>query len=62
MSSLSKKVIIGSMAAAGLVAAICAVDLAIGIPFKRLWIMDLLFLLSAGVVLYMAYDAYQDLK
>ena len=62
MSSSSKKVIVGSMAASGLVALLSILDLALGIPFKRSFLMDVMFLLSAGAVIYMAYDAYQDLK
>jgi hypothetical protein len=62
MSSLSKKVIVGSMAASGLVALIAIIDLAIGFPFSRTLVMDVMFLLCAAGVIYMAYDAYQDLK
>lgn len=62
MSSLSKKVIIGSMAASGLVGALAILDLALGFPFRRSMTMDVLFLLCAAGVIYMAYDAYQDFK
>ena len=62
MSSSSKKVIIGSMAASGVVALLSILDLALGFPFKRSIVMDVMFLLSAAAVIYMAYDAYQDLK
>lgn len=62
MSSMAKRVIIGSMAAAGLVAVVTLLDLAIGIPFGRQMSWDIMFLVAAGCVIYMAYDAYQDLK
>jgi hypothetical protein len=62
MSSLSKNVIIGSMGASALVAFLAILDLALGFPFRRSMSMDVMFLLCAAGVIYMAYDAYQDLK
>lgn len=62
MTSTSKKVIIGSMGVAGLVALVALADLALGIPFGRNIMWDVMFLVSAGCVIYMGYDAYQDLK
>jgi hypothetical protein len=61
MSNGSKGMIVGSMVAAGAVAIASAVDLVIGIPFSGHSVMDVLFLVSAGLVLYMGYDAYKDL-
>jgi hypothetical protein len=68
MSDAPKKMIVGSMIAAGLVglAAIC--DLVIGIPFSGISggehtrMMDILFIVCSGIVGYLAYDAYQDLR
>jgi hypothetical protein len=62
MSGASKKVIVGSTVVAGLVALVSILDLALGLPFGRQMTWDILFLLSAAAVIYMAYDAYQDLK
>jgi hypothetical protein len=58
----AKKVILGSGGVAALVALVALADLAIGLPFGRKMMWDIMFLVSAGAVLYMAYDAYQDLK
>ncbi len=62
MSSSSKAMIVGSMAAAGLVAVACVLDLAIGVPFAGQILFDVFFLLAAGIVLYMGWDAYKDLN
>ena len=62
MASASKNMIIGSWIAAGLVAVVAVLDLALGIPFNRLMIMDIMLLIGAAVVFYMGWDAYQDLR
>lgn len=62
MASASKNMIIGSWVVAGIVAVVAVVDLALGIPFNRLLIMDILFLIGAGVIFYMGWDAFQDLR
>lgn len=63
MASASKNMIIGSWVVAGLVALIAILDLALGIPFNRQSIvMDVLFLIGAGVIIYMGWDAFQDLR
>ncbi|MEZ6057472.1 MAG: hypothetical protein R3C01_12290 [Planctomycetaceae bacterium] len=66
MSDTSKNMIYGSMAAAGVVAVAAVLDLVTGIPFG--WgsgattVMDILFLVSAAIVGYLAWDALQDLR
>ena len=63
MASASKNMIIGSWVVAGLVALIAILDLALAIPFNReSVVMDVLFLLGAGVIFYMGWDAFQDLR
>jgi threonine/homoserine/homoserine lactone efflux protein len=62
MANASKSMIVGSMAAAGLVALACLFDLIFAVPFAGQMLFDILFLLAAGVVLYMGWDAYRDLK
>jgi hypothetical protein len=52
----------GSAAAAGIAALAAILDLALGFPFGRWMIMDIAFLLGAGLTLYLAWDAYQDLR
>jgi hypothetical protein len=61
IANLNKRMIQFSFGAAGLVAAACLLDLATGIPFARQVVFDVLFLLSAAVVGYLAWDAYKDL-
>jgi hypothetical protein len=61
MSKGSKGMIVGSMVAAGAVGIASAVDLVVGIPFSGHRVMDVLFLISSGLVLYMGYDSYKDL-
>lgn len=60
-TNLNKRMIQFSFAAAGIVAAMCLLDLATGIVFARQIVFDVLFLLSAAVVGYLAWDAYKDL-
>jgi len=62
MSGTSKKMIIGSMVAAGLVAVAAAADLAMGFPFAGHVVMDITFLVSAALVMYLGYDAYKELN
>lgn len=58
---MPRRLIIGSMAAAGVVALAALVDLVLGVPFAQRIVMDIAFLIAAGLVIYMGYDAYQDL-
>ena len=56
-----KKVVLGATGVAGLVALASVLDLALGIPFQRQILMDVMFLVSAGIVMYMGWDSYKDL-
>ena len=58
---MPQKLIIASMAAAGLVAITAMVDIVLGIPYTQKIVMDVLFLVGAAIVIYMGYDAYRDL-
>jgi hypothetical protein len=60
-SNLNKQLIFGSFGVAGLVAAACLLDMLTGIPFARQIVFDILFLIAAAVVGYLAWDAYKDL-
>ena len=56
-----KKMILGSMILAGIVALAAIVDLIIAMPFAGQMVMDILFLIGAAIVFYLAWDAYKDL-
>lgn len=60
-TSTSKKMILGSMIAAAVVALAALVDLVAGFPFAGQMIMDIMFLVGAAIVLYLGWDAYKDL-
>ncbi|MGH3452748.1 MAG: hypothetical protein ACRDQW_19020 [Haloechinothrix sp.] len=62
MADVSKKLVIGSMAAAGLVAVAAIMDIALKIPFAGRTVMDIMFLVGSAVVLYMGWDTYQEMK
>ena len=50
------------MAAAGGVALITTLDLALGIPFGRAMMLDIMFLVSAAMVLYLGWESYRELN
>ncbi len=60
MSKQMKKMLIGSMAAAGLVAVTAVVDLILGIPYSRNMVFDILFLIAAAIVIYMGYETIKE--
>lgn len=51
-----------SMGAAVLVALITGLDLAIGAPFGRAMVFDIMFLVSAALVLYLGWESYRELN
>lgn len=58
---MTKKMIFASMGAAGLVALAAIADLVVKVPFGGYsMVMDILYVLAAGIVLYMGYDTYKD--
>jgi hypothetical protein len=61
MADSSKHMVIGSMVVAGLVALAAILDMALGIPFAKHMVLDILFLISAAIIGYLAWDAYRDL-
>ena len=61
-SSISKKMIYGSWGVAVLVGVASLMDVATGTPFGRQMIMDGFFILGAGLIGYLGYDAYKDLR
>jgi hypothetical protein len=65
MSDAPKKMVIGSMVVAGLVAAAAIADLVIGVPFSgssHTKLMDILFIVCAAIVGYLSWDAWRDLR
>jgi hypothetical protein len=53
----------GSMGVAGLLLLLFLLDLFLGFPFGGISkTVDVLIILSCGVVLYLAYDAFRDLR
>ncbi|RPI81769.1 MAG: hypothetical protein EHM42_10190 [Planctomycetaceae bacterium] len=61
--AMTKNMIFGSMATAGVVALAAILDMAIKVPFGGYsLVMDILYLLAAGIVLYLGWDAYRDNK
>lgn len=62
MGERSKKIIVGGavLTVPAVVLAIC--DLAMGFPYGGAMVMDILFILAGLTILYMAWDAYQELK
>ena len=57
-----KRMIVAGWIISGLVAAAAVADMALGVPFNRLIVMDALFLVGAALVSYLAYDAYRDIS
>ena len=53
--------LIGSMAVAGLVALAALADIFTDKPFAGQIMFDVMFLLSAGIVGYMAWDTWREL-
>ncbi len=69
MSDAPKKMVVGSMVVAGLIALAAVSDLVIGVPFSgnesgktHTFLMDIMFIISAAIVGYLAWDAYRELR
>lgn len=61
MSNAPKKMVVGSMIAASLVAVMAILDLAIKVPFAGQMKMDVAFLIGAGLVGYMGWESYKEM-
>jgi hypothetical protein len=59
---MSKNMVVGSLAVAGLVLVMSILDLALKMPFGGQMVMDILYILGAGIVLYLGWDAIRDLQ
>ena len=60
MSKQMKRMLIGSIAASGLVAVTAVVDLVLAIPYSGSMVFDALFLVAAGIVIYMGYETLKE--
>jgi hypothetical protein len=60
MSKQIKRMLLASMVASGLVAVTSIVDMIIGIPYSRMMVFDILFLISAAIVIYMGYETLKE--
>ncbi len=57
-----KRMVMVSMIAAGIVTLLALLDLAAGIPYGRMMLMDIMFLLSGGIVLYLSWETFRELS
>lgn len=64
MPETSKRVVVGSMVVAGLVALLAISDMVLGIPFSgtHTFVMDILFLISAAIVIYLGWETMKDMR
>lgn len=56
-----KRMLLVSGAVAALVGTAAVVDIIMGVPFRGMVVMDVMFLVGAALVGFMVYDAYRDL-
>ncbi len=56
-----KRMIVIAWIIAALVALAAVADLALAVPFNRQVVMDVMFILGALLVGYLAFDAYKDI-
>ena len=61
MAERSKKMIVGGAVATALAMLLALADLISGFPYAGQTTMDILWLVAGAIVLYMCYDAFQDL-
>ena len=60
MSKQIKNMLLGSMAATGIVAVTAIVDMVLGIPYSGMMVFDIMFLISAAIIIYMGYDVLKE--
>ncbi len=53
----------GAMGVAGLLLVLFVLDLVMGMPFGGIWkTVDVVLIAASALVLYLAYDAFRDIK
>ena len=64
MSEMSKKMVVGSMVVAGVVALMSIADLATGMPFSGTLTktMDIMFILCSAILGYLCWTCMKDAK
>ena len=62
MAGNSRVVVLGSMGVAGLMGLAAILDLALGFPFGGQMVLDIMFILAAGLVVYMGIDCMKDIR
>ncbi len=63
MTAGIRRLLVASAVAAGTVGVLAISDMALGIPFSRFSIMmDIMFLVSALMILYMVRQCFQELR
>ncbi|MBL8818358.1 MAG: hypothetical protein JNL58_20190 [Planctomyces sp.] len=62
MAGKARNIVIGSMGVAGLMALFAVLDMALQFPFGAQMTLDIMFLLAAGLVIYMGIDCLKDAK
>ena len=56
-----KNLAILGMVVASIVAVLTIMDMAVGLPFGNAMVFDIIYLISAALVLYLGFDAYSEL-
>jgi hypothetical protein len=63
MGLIMKQMLVGSIIAAVVVLGIVIFDLALGFPFNRFsMLMDIMFMIGAGLVIYMGWDSMRQMR
>ena len=60
MSNVSRYLVIIALVLAGIVGVSAALDMVIAIPYGQNFLLDIMFLLGAGLIGYMGYETFQD--
>ena len=62
MTSLPKRVLYASIGLMGIVILASLIDVLTGWTFAKHWGMDIVFMIAAGVVIYLGFDALREQK
>ena len=63
MAGKSRRIVLGSLGVAGLMGLAAILDLATqGFPFGGQMVLDIMFILAAGLVAYMGIDCLKDFR
>ena len=62
MAIKTRGIVLGSIGVAGLMGLLAILDIALGLPFGGQMVMDIMFILAAGLVVYMGIDCMKDFR